>query len=113
MVAKIPFRISSLMMSAWLTPRASARSLTAIEVGSSMAVVGSDVDPPARELRREARVLPLLADGEAELALWDDDVRDLVLLVDPDADHLGRAERLGDVTRRVLVPQDDVDLLAI
>src|SRR5918996_1234321 len=40
MVAKIPLRISSLMMSAWLTPSASARSLTAIELGSSIGPAG-------------------------------------------------------------------------
>src|SRR3712207_1581659 len=47
-----------------------------------LARVGADVDSPARELRRQPRVLPLLADGEAELTLRDDDVGDLVLLVD-------------------------------
>src|SRR6187431_1871514 len=42
----------------------------------------SDVDAPAGQLGRQPRILPLLADGEAELTLGDDDVGDLVLLVD-------------------------------
>ena len=40
------------------------------------------------------------------------DVGDAVLLVDVDREHLGRAEGVGDERRRVVVPRDDVDLLA-
>ena len=41
-----------------------------------------------------------------------DDVGDAMLFVDPDLDHLGRAQRLGDEGGGVLGPFDDVDLLA-
>ncbi len=74
--------------------------------------VAPDVDAPARELRRQARVLPAAADGEREHPLRDRDVGDAVLLVDEDPVDLGGREGLGDEDRRVFVPLDDVDLLA-
>src|SRR5688500_14235667 len=81
--------------------------------GGRPARLGADVDAPAGQLGGQAGVLALLADGQAELPLRDDDVRDLVLLVDADAEHLGGAERLGHEAAGILVPQDDVHLLAV
>src|SRR5581483_10778202 len=61
-----------------------------------------DVDLPAGETRREARVHPFLPDGERELVVGNDDRRLLAVVVEVDLAH---ARRRG-------VPRDDVDLLA-
>src|SRR5439155_864401 len=75
-----------------------------------------DVDAHARELRREARVLALLADGERELVVGHDDRRRglplAVGLVDRHRRDLRRRERARHERRRVVRPLDDVDLLA-
>ena len=53
--------------------------------------VGPDVDAPARQAGREASVLPLATDGEAELVVRDDDPRRLGSRVDDlDARHARR-----------------------
>src|SRR5512145_383697 len=72
-----------------------------------------DVDAPADELGRQADVLSLLADGEAELLVLDDDLHDPLFLVGHGdaADDRGR-ERLLDELDRILAPLDDVDLLS-
>ena len=64
------------------------------------------------ELRREAHVLALAADGEAELLVGDDELHAPVGLVDDDLAHLGRLDGGADEARRVAVVGDDVDLLA-
>src|SRR5260221_8411713 len=72
-----------------------------------------DVDAPAHELGGQADVLALLADGEAQLLVLDHDLHDPLLLVeDADAAHLGRRERVDHEGGGVVVPFDDVDLLA-
>src|SRR5438045_3046343 len=72
-----------------------------------------DVDAPAHELGRQADVLALFADGEAELLVLDHDLHDPLLLVeDRHAADLGRAERVDHEGGGVVVPLDDVDLLA-
>ena len=74
--------------------------------------VAPDVDPPAGQARGEPGVLALAADGQREHPLGHGHVRDAVLLVDVDGDDLGRAQRVGDEHAGVVVPRDDVDLLA-
>ena len=71
-----------------------------------------DVDPPAGEAGGEAGVLALLADGQRQLEVGDDDLGGAGLLVDPDLLDLGRRQRLGHEVGRVLGERDDVDLLA-
>ena len=44
--------------------------------------------------------------------LEDGDARDPMLLVDVDRQDLGRAERVGHEQAEVVIPRDDVDLLA-
>src|SRR5687767_1302623 len=82
-----------------------------LELGADLGLA-ADVDPPTRELRGEPRVLAFLADRERELPVRDDDVRGLVICDDVDADDVGRLQRVGDVLLGLLVPLDDVDLLA-
>ena len=74
--------------------------------------LADDVELPARELRREAHVLALAADGERELLVRDDELHAPVGLVDDDLVHLGRLDRRADEARRIAVVRDDVDLLA-
>src|SRR5690606_26708145 len=75
-------------------------------------VVGADVDLVAGQPGGEAGVLALLADGEGQLVVGDDDLGGLGLLVDPHLLHLGGTERLGDELGGVLAPLHDVDLFA-
>src|SRR5438552_8948434 len=79
----------------------------------ALLLLALDIDAPAHELGREADVLPLLADGEGELLVLDHDLHDLLLFVDDrDPADLGRRQRLLHEDDRVVVPLDDVDLLA-
>ncbi len=73
-----------------------------------------DVNAPAGELGGEAGVLPLLADGEAQLLVGHDHHGglDLALFVEQHAGDARRAQRIGDVLGELRVPFDDVDLLA-
>ena len=57
-------------------------------------------------------ILTLAADRQREHPLGHDDVRDSMLFVDPDLDHLGGAQGLGHECEGILGPLDDVDLLA-
>src|SRR6185369_11777231 len=54
----------------------------------------------------------LLADRERELVVGDDDRRLLAVVVQVHLAYAGRRERLRDETGRLVVPRDDVDLLA-
>src|SRR5919108_2098634 len=74
--------------------------------------VRGDVDLPAREPRGQAGVQALLAYGERQLIVGDDDRRLLRLVVDEHLADAGRRERLGDETSRLRIPGNDVDLLA-
>ncbi len=60
--------------------------------------LADDVELPARELRREAHVLPLAADGERQLLVRDDELHAVVRLVDDDLVHLGGLNGVDDVT---------------
>ena len=71
-----------------------------------------DVDVHAGQAGGEAGVLALLADGERELVVGDDDGRVVVLGVDDHAGDAGRGKRAGHALGRVVAPQDDVDALA-
>ena len=75
-----------------------------------------DVDLRADQLGRKTDVQSALADGERELVVVDDDVevRPVRLLVagDRDARDLRRREGVLGIDDDVVVPGDDVDLLA-
>ena len=62
--------------------------------------------------RREPGVLALAADRERELVVRHDHRRLLVLVVDEHLADARRRERLGDEAGGLVVPRDDVDLLA-
>ncbi len=74
--------------------------------------LADDVELPARELRGEAHVLPLAADGERQLLVGHDELHAAVRLVDDDLVHLGGLDRGADEARRIAVEGNDVDLLA-
>ena len=74
--------------------------------------LGLDVDGPAGEAAGEAGVLALLADGQAELVVGDDDHGGAGVLVDADLLDPGGLEGLGDELVLVVGEGDDVDLLA-
>ena len=76
-------------------------------------LLGQDVDVPAGELRGEAHVLAAAADGQRKLALRHDDLDAVGVLVEHDLRHFGGRQRVDDEARRVRVPLDDVDLLAL
>ena len=63
--------------------------------------------------RREAHVLAAAADGERELLVGHHDLDALDVVVEDDLGDLGRLQRVDEEGRRVLVPGDDVDLLAL
>ena len=75
--------------------------------------IAANVHPPTGELGGQAGVLALFADGQRELPLGHDGHCRLVLLVDVDAQDLRRAEGARDQAGSVLVPLNDVDLLAV
>src|SRR4051812_41126032 len=76
--------------------------------------VAADVDPAAGQPGGQAGVLPLLADGQGQLVVGDDDPHRLGLRVDDTgAGDPRRAQRGGDERRGVLRVVDDVDLLAV
>src|SRR6185436_7448233 len=93
-----------------------ARDLEVAELRLDLAALlflALDVDAPAGELGGEPDVLPLLADRQRQLLVFDDHFHHPVLVVDDrHALHLRRAEAVGDEGNRVLGPFDDVDLLA-
>ena len=60
----------------------------------------------------EPGVLALAPDRQREHPLGHRHVRDAVLLVDVDREDLRRRQRVGDEHAGVVVPRDDVDLLA-
>ena len=76
-------------------------------------LLGQDVDVPAGELRGEPHVLAAAADGERQLALGHHHLDAVGILVEHDLGHLGRRQRVDDEGRRIRVPLDDVDLLAL
>ena len=72
-----------------------------------------DLDVPARKLRRQAHVLSALADRERILVGGHDDMHRVGQhRIDLDRLELGRRESTGDVLADILVPADNVDLLA-
>ena len=72
-----------------------------------------DIDAPADQLRRQPDVLSLLADGQRQLAVFDHHLHDLVRAVDDrHTADLGRADGIGRESHDVVVPLNDVDLLA-
>src|SRR5271165_252857 len=72
-----------------------------------------DVDLPPEQLRGEAHVLPLLADGQRELAVVDYNFEMLLSAVDHGhAADLGGLQSLLSKRDRILVILNDVDLLA-
>src|SRR5688500_178369 len=82
-----------------------------LELGADLGLA-ADVDAPTGELCGKPSVLPFLADRKRQLPVRDYDVRGLVIGDDVDAHHVGWLESVGDVLLRLLIPLDDVDLLA-
>ena len=76
-------------------------------------LLGEDVDVPAGELRGQAHVLAAAADGQRQLAFRHHDLDAVGIFVEHDLRHLGRRQRVDDEARRIRVPLDDVDLLAL
>src|SRR5690606_17878349 len=72
-----------------------------------------DVDVEPGQLRGEADVLAAPADGERKLLVRDHDLDLAGLLVDYDLGNLGGLQRVHKERRLVLVPRNDVDLLAL
>ena len=61
----------------------------------------------------EAGVLSLLADGERQLVVWDDDGRVLGLGINDHATHVGRRKGVGDAGGGIVAPQHHVDALTL
>ena len=70
-----------------------------------------DVNVPAGQARGEASILALLANGERELIVGDDDGGVVFILVDDDAVHASGAQSLSNVLRGIFVPLNNVDAL--
>ncbi len=64
-------------------------------------------------LLAEAHVLATAADRLGQLVLGHRDIHGVLFLVHDDRLHFGRRHRIDDVLGLVLVPQDDVDALAV
>ena len=79
----------------------------------ALLLLGDDVDVEPGELGGQPHVLAAPADGEAELLLGHDDLDPLGLVVEHDLRDLGGLERVDEERRRVVVPGDDVDALAL
>jgi hypothetical protein len=75
--------------------------------------LGQDVDVEPGQLRGQAHVLAAPADGERQLLVGHHDLDALGVLVENDLGHLGGLQRVHEEGRRILVPRDDVDLLAL
>ena len=73
---------------------------------------GHDVQVPARELAREADVLPAAADGLREFVLGHRDIHAVRVFVDHDRQHFGGRHGVDDELRGVVVVRNDVDALA-
>ncbi len=71
-----------------------------------------NIDAPAGELGREADVLPLLADGQGQLLVRDDQLHGVVLGVDQHPGDLRRGDGVADEAGGVFIVRNDVDLLA-
>ena len=74
---------------------------------------GDDVELPAGELRGQADVLPLAADRERELIVFDHDLHRAIALVDADRRDFRGRQRRPHENHGVVRPRDDVDLLAL
>src|SRR5918993_537804 len=75
--------------------------------------LGEDVDLLGGQLTGESHVLAAATDREAELVVRDDDLDPVFLLVDDNAGHGRRLERIDREGREIIAPGDDVDLLAL
>src|SRR4029077_16540297 len=93
-----------------------ARDLELAELRFDLAALfflALDVDAPAGQLRRQADVLPLLADRQRQLLVLDDDLHDARAIVDDRPPlHFRRAQAVGHERDWILGPFDDVDFLA-
>ena len=75
--------------------------------------LGHDVDIETGELAGQPHVLAATADGQRQLLIRHHDLDPLGLLVENHLGHLGRLQRVHQEGRHILVPRDDVDLLAL
>ncbi len=81
-------------------------------VGACVGMKGTRVQSIIRELRGQTDVLPLLADREGQLFVFDDHFHHLLGIVhDRDPLHLRGTDRIGDEDDRIFGPLDDVDFL--
>ncbi|MNR33547.1 hypothetical protein D3C85_1512290 [compost metagenome] len=71
-----------------------------------------NIDLPARQLSRKARILALDTDRERELIVRYDNAGHLLLLEHDNLQHFGRAERVRNIFVNIFRPADDIDLLA-
>ena len=70
-----------------------------------------DVDMPAGQAGSQAGVLALLADGQGQLVVGDDDGGVVGVLVNHHVADLGGRQGVGHIYGRVVVPLDDIDAL--
>src|SRR6478672_789332 len=75
--------------------------------------LGDDVDLPAGQLAGEADVLAAAADGQRQLLVRHHHFNAVSLFVEDHLGDFGRREGVHDERRLVVVPLDDVDLLAL
>ena len=76
-------------------------------------LLGHDIDVPARKLRGKSHVLSTPPDGQRKLALGDNNLDAVGILIKHNLGHLSRRKRIDDEARGILVPLDDVNLLAL
>jgi hypothetical protein len=76
-------------------------------------LLGQDVDVEVGQLRGKAHVLTTTADGEAQLLIRHHDLDLAGVFIENNLRHLGGLQRVHQEGRRILVPRDDVDLLAL
>ena len=73
----------------------------------------SDIDLAAGQLGSQTRVLAFLADSKRQLIVRNDDTAGLVVRLHGGIDNISRSECRRNELCHILVPLDDIDLLAV